>query len=276
MISAGFFILGLVIFGSLVLSFGIGKILDNLASAGPGLALAVLIWLAIYLLNTLSWKLALGPAGDATSFGKLFMITVTGFIINYITPVVALGGESYKVQALSGGMGSPGAVSAVVLYRMVHLLGHMLLLLAGIAVAFFVVMLNPPMAVALGLAGLVILAVIGLTLKGAREGVFDRIAAVVGKYRILTFLARPVGAYREELAAMDRVLTGVARNDRRAFLLSILLEFISRVLMGVEVWIVLGALGAGVSPLQAIFVYVTYSIAINLFFFIPMNVGARE
>jgi uncharacterized protein (TIRG00374 family) len=275
-ISAGFFTLGLALFGYLVFSFGIGTILRNVASAGSALATAVLVWFVIYLLNTLSWKLALGPAGRRTPFRKLFLITVSGFVINAITPVVALGGEPYRVQALAPGLGSHRAISAVVLYRLVNLLGHMLLLLAGIAMTFFIVPLNTAMTASLGFAGAVILALIALALKGTREGVFDRIAGISRRVRFLSFLSGPASKYREEIAAMDAVLTDVYRNDRRAFLLSVLLEFLSRILMGVEIWIILRVLGTDVTAAQAISVYVTYSIAVNLFFFIPMNVGAGE
>ncbi len=273
-ISAGFFILGLVLFGYLLLSFGIDTILRNASSAGSGLGAAILVWFTIYLLNTASWKLVLGPAGDGISFRKLFLITVSGFVINSITPVVGLGGEPYKVQALSPALGAHRAISAVVLYRMIHLLGHMLLLLAGIVGAAFLLPLTPATAAALALAGTLIAAVIILTLRGTRHGVFDAIAGVVRRYRVLSFI--PVDRYREQLEAMDDVLTDVYRNDRRRFRLSVLVEFVTRLLMAVEVWIVLAALGVAASPAQAIFIYVAFSIAINLMFFIPMGAGTQE
>jgi len=274
LISAGFFTLGLILFGFLIHNFGIDTLLRNVASAGSGLVAAVLIWFVIYILNTASWKLVLGSTGDRTPFWNLFMITVSGFVINSLTPVIGLGGEPYKVQALSTGLGAHKAISAVVLYRMIHLVGHMLLLLAGIVTAFFIVTLSPVMGVSLGTAGIVIGAVIVLTLRGTREGMFDKIARAIRKYRMLSFI--PVDRYHEKLTAMDAVLTDVYRNDKQSFRTSILLEFLTRLLMGVEVWIVLWALGVDASPAQAIFIYVAFSIAINLMFFIPMGVGTQE
>jgi len=273
-IAAGFFALGLALFAYLVLSFGIDTILLNVSRAGPGIAGALLVWLGIYLLNTASWKLALGPAGGGISFGRLFLITVSGFVINTITPVVALGGEPYRVQALSPGMGTHRAISAVVLYRMVNLLGHMLVLLCGIAAAFFVAPLTPALTASLGAAGAAVAAVIVLTLRGTRHGVFDRLAGFAGKYRVFSFI--PLDRYARQLGAMDEVLTEVYRNDRRRFRLSVLLEFCSRLLMGLEVWIVLRSLGVDVSPAGAVFIYVAFSIAINLLFFVPMGAGTQE
>jgi uncharacterized protein (TIRG00374 family) len=274
LISAGFFILGLLLFGYLVFSFGIDNILRNVSAAGSGLAPAVLVWFAIYALNTASWKLVLGATGDRTPFWKLFRITVSGFVINSITPVVGIGGEPYKAQALSAGLGAHRAISAVVLYRMIHLIGHMLLLLAGIVTAIFVVRPGPAMSASLGAAAVVIAGVIVLTLRGTRHGVFDTIAGIIRKFRMLSFI--PADRYRQQLGAMDAVLTDVYRNDRRTFRVSILLEFTTRLLMGAEVWIILGALGVDASPAQAVFVYVAFSIAINLMFFIPMGAGTQE
>jgi len=273
-ISAGFFILGLVLFGYLVRSFGVDTILRNVSSAGPWLVLTVSVWLTIYLLNTASWKLVLGPTGERIPFPRLFLITVSGFVINSITPVVGIGGEPYKAQALSAGLGGHRAISAVVLYRMIHLLGHMLLLLAGIVTAVFVLPLTPAAALSLGLAGGVIATVIVLTLRGTRHGVFDAIARVIRRTRVLSFI--PVDRYHEKLEAMDAVLTDVYRNERRRFNLSVAVEFATRILMGVEVWIVLMALGVEASPAQAVFVYTAFSIAINLMFFVPMGVGTQE
>ncbi len=271
-----FFLLGLGLFAWLIAGFGPAAIAAHIAGGGWSLLTIVLIWLVIYLLNAAAWKLVLGDAGREIGTGELFLLTVSGFVINYITPVVALGGEPYKVAALSRRMGAQKAISSVVLYRMVHLLGHMALLLAGIAGAFLFVALHPAVAWPLGIAGVVIGGVIFLTLNGTREGVFDRLGRTAERFRFLGFLSGPLGKYRGELAGMDRVLTDTYRTDRRRFALGVALEFAGRVLMGVEVFVILAALGHDVSPAAALHVYVVYSIVINLLFFIPMNVGARE
>jgi uncharacterized protein (TIRG00374 family) len=275
-ISALFFILGLGVFVWLVASFGVGAILESIAAGGWSLLSIVLIWFLIYALNAGAWKLAMGPNGRGIGAARLFMITVSGFVINYITPVVALGGEPYRAGALAGAIGARKAIPSVVLYRMVHLLGHMSLLLAGILLAFLTVPLTAAATAGLAAAAAAIALVIFVTLDGTRRGVFDRIATFVGRHRVLGFLSRPLARYRGELGQMDAVLTGVYRNDRASFVSSVALEFLGRVLMGVEVFIVLRALGYSPSLPEALYVYVMYSIVINILFFVPMNVGARE
>lgn len=275
-IPAFFFLLGAGVLAYLVVTFGVGEILSRIASGGGGLLAAFLIWFVIYTLNALAWRLALGRNGIAVGAAELFLVTVSGFAINYITPVVALGGEPYKVGALAPAMGTQRAISSVVLYRMVHLLGHMALLLAGILLAFLFVPLRPGIAAGLAASGVVIIALILLTLNGTRHGLFDRLARAAGRRRWLGFLAKPLSKYGGELSEMDRVITHVHRHDPRAFALAVALEFLGRALMGAEVFVVLRSLGVDASLPAAMTVYVMYSIVINVLFFVPMNVGARE
>jgi uncharacterized protein (TIRG00374 family) len=275
-IPALFFLLGLGLFAWLVASFGVATILARIAASGGGILAAILIWFVIYVLNTAAWRLALGRNGAAVGAVELFMITVSGFVINYITPVVALGGEPYKAGALSARLGPQGAIPAVVLYRMVHLLGHMSLLLAGIVLAFLTVPLGPALSAGLAASGVCVGLVIAVTLNGTRRGLFDRLAKAAAKRRFLGFLSKPLSKYGDELAGMDRVLTDVYHNDRRSFVTSVALEFLARTMMGLEVFVVLRSLGTDVTLPAALTIYVLYSIVINVLFFVPMNVGARE
>jgi uncharacterized protein (TIRG00374 family) len=271
-----FFLFGLAAFSYLVYRFGLDQIAGNISKAGWSLCYVVLVWLAIYLLNASAWRLVLGPQARHVSFGRIFMITVSGFVINYVTPFLALGGEPYKVNALSGLLGPRQSLSAVVLYRMVHLLGHMLLLLTGIAVALIALGLPAAVDAALGVSGAVILLVIVFTLAGHRNGVFQRIGPFIARVPLLRRAGAALRKYEHDLADMDAVITDVYHNDRQKFYASIGLEFLTRLLMGVEVYLILRGVGVEVSVPSALFLYVSYSVAINLLFFIPLNLGARE
>lgn len=271
-----FFLAGLGVFIYLISRFGVDRILANIERAGWSLILVIGVWFFIYLLNTLSWKLVLGSQGHAISFRRLFMVTVSGFVINYITPVVAIGGEPYKVRMLAGTLGPEHSVSAVVLYRMVHLLGHMLLLLGGIVLALAVLPLPAAMEFPLILAGAVVLGVILLTFSGHRGGVFRRIQRIAQRIPFLRGIPRILERDEEKLAGMDRLITGVYHDERGRFLLAVFSEFVTRLLMGVEVYLILQGIGVGTSLTSALFLYVSYSIIINLLFFVPMALGTRE
>ena len=271
-----FFIIGMAVFAYLVWRFGIDQIYANIEKAGPSLLYIILVWFVIYLLNTIAWKLALGEWGTGIEFRQLFMVTVSGFVLNYITPVVALGGEPYKVKTLSGSMEMRHSLSAVVLYRMVHLLGHMLLLLTGIVIALIALPLSLYLDLVLALVGCIILAVSMLTLSGHREGIFERLRNFFGKIPLLRVVGSSLQKYEGSLEEMDSIITSVYRNQRKKFYLAILIEYMSRACMGLEVYLIMHGIEVETSIASALFLYVVYSIIINTLFFIPLNLGARE
>lgn len=271
-----FFIFGVGIFSYLVYRFGIQTITRNIEQAGWSLLYVIGIWFVIYLCNTAAWKLVLGPEGKKITFLQLFMVTVSGFVINYITPVIALGGEPYKVNALSGAMGTRQSFSVVVMYRMIHLLGHMFLLLTGIVAALVVLALPPVVDAVIILAGVLVLAVIGMTLGGYRKGIFQRLVAFVARIPFLRKISDSLQRYEQNLKEMDEVITNVYHQDRKKLYGSVILEYFSRILMGIEVYLILKGINVETTVVSALFLYVSYSIIINLLFFIPLNLGARE
>lgn len=271
-----FFILGLSVFVYLLRQFGFDQIVENVRKAGWSLWYVIGVWCAIYILNTLAWKLALGDRGNGVQPVKLFMVTVSGFVLNYITPVVALGGEPYKVRALAGSMETSRSLSAVVLYRMVHLLGHMFLLLTGVIVALLTLQLPAGVNIALVCSGAAIGAVILITISGHRGGIFIRLKTFLARVPVLNRLATALEKYETSLHEMDETITNVYHHERKRLYLSVLLEYISRVCMGIEVYLILRGVGVETTIASALFIYVVYSIIINILFFIPLNIGARE
>ena len=75
---------------------------------------------------------------------------------------------------------------------------------------------------------------------------------------------------------MDAVLTNTYHHQRGKFYTAVGLEFLSRLCMGIEVYLILYGIGIPISLPMALFLYVVYSIIINVLFFIPLNLGARE
>jgi len=204
------------------------------------------------------------------------MVTVSGFVINYITPFLALGGEPYKVKKLAYTMGPQHSLSAVVLYRMVHLLGHMMLLLTGVVLALFFIPVSAYVQSVLLVSGIIISVIIGFTLVGHRGGIFKPLENFFNRYRVFRKLSVWLTAHESQLVEMDQVLTATYRTHRSKFYVSIIAEYLSRALMGFEVYLIVNGVGMNISLVSALFVYIVYSIAINILFFVPFNLGARE
>lgn len=275
-VKLGFFAFGFAGFVYLVLHFGVDQIGANIRKAGWSLCYIALIWLVVYLLNASAWRLTLGAKGRNISFLRLFILTVSGFAINYVTPFVALGGEPFRVKALSPSIGTHHSISAVILYRMVHLLGHMIVLLAGIILTLVILPLPVTLTAALVLAGLAICCVIVLTILGHRYGIFKKLQTWPARFPILRRLGGVLGKYESQLKEMDTTITAPYHQARPKLVLAIALEAVSRICMGVEVYLILHGIGIKVGLAASLFLYVVYSIIINLLFFIPLNFGARE
>jgi uncharacterized protein (TIRG00374 family) len=268
-----FLVIGIAVFAFLVWKFGLDRLTTNIAGAGWSLLGAVAVWFVIYFTNTIAWKLLLGESDAKVSFRRLFLVNVAGFAIDTITPIIALGGEPYKVKALSHTIGLRPALSTVLVYRMVHVLGHMLILFAGSIIALAFLELAPPVAWMLLASSAIILAIIALMFSGLRSGVFHRIRGFSGRIPILRrFLER----HEQHFTELDAAVTHAYRSQRGKFYGALVLEFVSRAMMGVEVYLILLGTGVEISMISALLVYVTYSIVINLIFFVPLNLGVRE
>lgn len=271
-----FFLFGLGVFVYLVARFGIDQITANIAGAGWSLLGATLVWFVIYVLNTFAWKLLLAEEGKRITFWHLMMVTVSGFSIDTITPVVALGGEPYKVKALSTTIGTRQALSAVLVYRMVHVLGHMLILLVGALAALAFLTLPVSLVWMLVITAAIMLVVVVLIISGLRDGVFHRVQSLVERISLLHRFASILKKHEHNFNEMDEAVTHAYRNQRGKFYGALILEFLGRTLMGIEVYLILRGAGVEISIISAVFVFVAYSIIINAVFFIPLNLGVRE
>jgi uncharacterized membrane protein YbhN (UPF0104 family) len=271
-----FFIVGVSIFAYLVAQFGVDEIVVHIRRAGWTLVYIVGIWFIVYTLNTIAWRLLLGNATSGVPLHQMFFVTVSGFVINYITPFLALGGEPYRVTALSNRLGVQQSVSAVVLYRMVHTLGHMLVLLMVIVAALIAIPLSPSIVLILIVSAAVLSAVIGLVLLGHRGGVFQRLFRFASRFRMLKTLAGYLAAHEGDLRRMDEIFTDAFRHRPIQFSGAVSFEFLARLLMALEVYLILQGAGVDISLFMAAFLYLVQSLVINLLFFVPLNIGARE
>lgn len=64
------------------------ELLHNLRRAGYWLPAVLLLWIVIYFMNALSWFVIIRDGKHAkVPFWKIYKLTVSGFALNYATPV---------------------------------------------------------------------------------------------------------------------------------------------------------------------------------------------
>ena len=75
---------------------------------------------------------------------------------------------------------------------------------------------------------------------------------------------------------MDGLIADLYKNRKKDFVSSLGLELFARFFMCVEVILIMQAIGSPVSLGQGVLIESVQSLVSNLFFFMPMQMGARE
>ena len=72
---------------------------EYITKAGYWLAAILGLWCVLYLMNAWAWRVIIQGGGPCTvGFMQLLKLTVSGFALNYATPVGLLGGEAYRIM----------------------------------------------------------------------------------------------------------------------------------------------------------------------------------
>lgn len=242
----------------------------------------LLLWIPLYLMNALTWRIILKGSGDcAVPYALLFKLTISGFALNYATPAGLMGGEPYKIMELTPYVGRARATSSVLLFSMTHIFSHFWYWLAASLLYLFLLDVNSAMFCVLLFMIIFSLCGVYLFLKGYRNGMVMKILNAISRIPGLkNRMARFMHSHRDELKQIDVQIASLHTQDRRSFYLSFCLEFVGRVLQAFEVYCVLVALGIAGGFLQ-LCLYATLIIALtslfaNLLFFMPLQLGGRE
>ena len=100
---------------------------QHLCHAGYWIIPILGIWIMVYGLNAFAWQAIIeGNLGKKSpvSFWRIYRLTITGYALNYATPVGGLGGERYRILELSRDVNKQEATSSVILYAMMHIFAH--------------------------------------------------------------------------------------------------------------------------------------------------------
>ncbi|NOX19155.1 MAG: flippase-like domain-containing protein [Chlorobi bacterium] len=271
-----FFIVGFALFLYLINRFGIENILVNIRKTGWWLLPITGIWAFVYLLNAQAWSLVIKSFKHKISFKDIFSISLSGFAINYITPVVNLGGEPYKIMALKERLGLNGSVASVILYSMLHFLSSFVFWFLAIILAAVSLPLTNDLRLILAAAFLFTLAGVWFFYKRHKNGVFNSLLNLIKKLPFTAKLSEKMKLKEESLNKIDSQIIELYTKQRGTFFASLFLETFARIVASVEYIFILRAIGIDIGLEDAIYINAFSSLILNLFFFIPMGLGVRE
>ena len=291
-----FFLLGVAAVVVMLLTFDVSfiELWEHLCHAGYWLVPIIGVWLLVYGLNALAWRAILDaniPGGCTVGFWRIFRLTITGYALNYATPVGGLGGEPYRIMELSKDVDKEHATSSVILYAMMHFLAHFWFWFISIFIYLILTIVGDlPMTTAIGITlGIIILFCLlafYLFSKGYRNGLVKYVLGLVSripglKRWTLRFWAR----HADAIEHVDEQIASLQRQDKKAFYKSLLYEYLSRMVQSSEVMFMLllfdidnggGFSGLLITYLHSVLIVSFTTLFANLIGFLPMQLGVQE
>ena len=292
-----FFFLGLAAVVVMLFTFDVSfvELWEHICHAGYWLIPIVGVWFIIYGINALSWQAIIrsrsGHEADSLSFWRIYRLTITGYALNYATPVGGLGGEPYRILELSKDVSREHAASSVILYAMMHFFAHFWFWFSSIFIylalaAIGDLPINTAIATVLGIIIVFCLIFFWIFSKGYRNGLVVGTLKLIGRIPGLKgWSARFLESHAESLHNIDTQIASLYAEDKRAFYRSLLLEYLSRIVQSSEVFFMLllfgidcggGFTGLTLTYLHSILIVSFTTLFANLIGFLPMQLGVQE
>ena len=272
------FALGAALFAFLLYHTGLATLAANLKRTGWMLVPVCLLWIPIFLCRTAAWQLTMGGTpGPTPPFWRTWVIAVTTFGVNLVTPFVQAGGEVLRVKAVAPWMGTQRATGSTVTYYMLHALSNMALWLAGLIVALLFLPLPRQWALTFGIVAAVVLGIIIFIMSRHQHGVVDplvrllRLVPLIGRR-----LAAPLEAVQTYIDELDAVIVAFYRHNRARFWLALAIDTLGRVIAVGEYWLIARGVGLNVTFLQAFVIGALGALIVNVIFFVPLEAGVKE
>ena len=291
-----FFFIGLAAVVIMLFTFDVSfaELWEAICHAGYWLIPIIGVWLVIYALNALAWRAIIcGNCEDGrkVSFWRIYRLTITGYALNYATPVGGLGGEPYRIMALSKDISKQHATSSVIFYAMMHFLAHFWLWFTSIFLYLFLVAIgdlpiNVTVAVVLACIAVFCLLAFRVLKQGYKNGVAVRVVRWVGKIPGLKgWSQRFLETHAEALRNVDEQIAALHRQDKRTFYKALILEYLSRIVQASEILFMLllfgidcggGFSGIVLTFAHSILILSFTTLFANIIGFLPMQLGVQE
>lgn len=271
------FILGGILFVALLRRFGIHPLMEALAGQGSRFLLILLPTAGSYLLFCLAWWLTLDPLErrDLT-FPRLFLISMAGFSLNYITPFIALGGEPLKMAMLSRRVGRLRAISSVLAYNALHVLSHLFVFVTACTMGFWLLRLSTVRIVTLAAGACVSAALAAALLTCHERGLAEHVLAFLRRIRVVRGSSERQKEWQDTLEKYDQSVRSFYRTRRRDFWVALGADYLGRSVWTFEIAIMIHNLGRTLDPLRAYFVHSIDSMMMVATFFVPYEMGVKE
>lgn len=286
-----FFLLGVIGLGVLIWqSDPANTPWEQLLSYEFFILMAVLfgIWAVIYLMHAKVYRETLESVGATVGRAEIIRICISGFALNNVTPAGLVGGEPYRIMELKKYCDTEKAASATLTFSILYVMGHFMLWTTGailyiLALIFGLCSYNIFVTLLMAIAGFFTGLACYLFFKSKRHGFIMPTLRALSHVPLLGRLVKKIIAkHGDQYTEVDNGITAF-RSEPKRFWRSIMIQYATRLLEGVEYYFILAyvlndfsVFGGKVNIISGILVMAMASLIGNLLFIIPMQAGTRE
>lgn len=276
-----FLLFGLTVLAIMVSQLNFAEVWQGISHAGYWFLAVIVLWFFLYFFNAGAWYIIIHSDNTdkdhELTFAHVYKLTVSGFALNYATPGGLMGGEPYRIMAISPYVGTEKASSSVILYAMTHMFSHFWFW--ALSILLFIITQTMTTELAILLVAGAVFCFLGLWffMSGYRKGLANRLLNLAKHIPLLKRWAKPfVESHKEQLDTIDSQISALHAQNPRIFVTAVLLELVCRIVSSLEIYFILLVLMPDVSFIQCVLVLAFTSLFANLLFFIPLQLGGRE
>ncbi|GAB6283047.1 MAG: lysylphosphatidylglycerol synthase transmembrane domain-containing protein [Ignavibacterium sp.] len=270
-----FFTIGLLVFSYLIFNFGIDEIIINIQKTGWWFIPVICVWGIAYIINAYAQYLILNSKGNV-SFPEILKLTISSFALDYITPFLNLGGQPYRILSLKDSIGIHNSTSSVILYVMLHFLSSFFIWIIAIILSLLLLPLSSELKSVLWILLLISIFLVSFFYSRHRKGIFGTILNFLSHIKFLNKFYKKLEPKKESLLIIDEQIKDLYINRKTTFYKVLSLEILARIICSFEFLFIMEALGLEGNILSAFYIYAGTALIMNLFFFLPLGLGARE
>ena len=250
------------------------------------LLLAVLcaLWIFIYVIHAICYKLILKEEAKKISFFSMFKICASGFALNNVTPAGLVGGEPYRIMELKRYCSTEKSTSSTLTFSLLYTFGHILLWITT-AIIFLVKLCQ-------GLDVSVWISVLVLVSGGLLLGLFMLFVLCRKNgfaYPVMRFLCKIPLLKKKLIPVVEKNKQSYIeiddnirefRNSPVRFIIALSIQFGTRLLEAFEYfllyWFFVRNFGVDARFIDGILIMGIASLVGNILFIIPMQASTRE